>query len=370
MSDEGLYASIREAAAKTMVDSAFRSLRWEGVQEFRREQYRRVADVVLDAAGVPALLQQVETLTEERDHAEAQYVEVVALGAELREKFTACENALVDACEERGRLTLHLHEALDKLSELRSEVEVRDRRITELTAALTSLLDGFSETAPEFWTPAMAKARACVWAIAWCPKCGVERCDYEVTHEGSQFLDACPNCGTEDFPTTDRVAPAGGDTSNPPRYEGTHACIGCGQPYITTTDKLPGYREFCDGCLVAVAKKLAWFFNEPDVDSMMEPAQYALEAIIETAADGSVPEPTTAPADRSKNFNETCGTHGYTNARGMRVGGNEHPDRCVCQGDDTTPHKHYRDAPYSCARCLRCDGYAPAVSGPVSTEGK
>jgi hypothetical protein len=58
--DSGLYASIREAAAKTMVDSAFRSLRWEGVQEFRREQYRRVADVVLDAAGVPALLEQVE----------------------------------------------------------------------------------------------------------------------------------------------------------------------------------------------------------------------------------------------------------------------------------------------------------------------
>jgi hypothetical protein len=256
------------------------------------------------------------------------------LYASIRE---ACENARIDfaaalrelAQPPDDRATAAAAEMIRSAADvllaqvpaLLEQVEARDRRINELTAALTSLLDGFSETAPEFWTPAMAKARACVWAIAWCPKCGVERCDYEVTHEGSQFLDACPNCGTEDFPTTDRVLADGGDTSNPPRYEGTHACIGCGQPYITTTDKLPGYREFCDGCLVAVAKKLAWFFNEPDVDSMMEPAQYALEAIIETrtlrgCASGGMSTPTAASARATtRRHTSTTGTR-PTPARG------------------------------------------------------
>ena len=41
----------------------------------------------------------------------------------------------------------------------------------------------------------------------------------------------------------------------------------------------------------------------------------------------------------------------------------EHPDRCQCQGDDTTPHRHYDHAPYRCARCGKCDAYSPVSVG-------
>lgn len=59
---------------------------------------------------------------------------------------------------------------------------------------------------------------------------------------------------------------------------------------------------------------------------------------------------------RSRRFNKTTGslTWNYRSAA-------EHPDRCVCQGNETTPHKHYLDAPYSCARCSECEAYRPAV---------
>lgn len=82
--------------------------------------------------------------------------------------------------------------------------------------------------------------------------------------------------------------------------------------------------------------------------------------------------------DRSRRFNETTGVSGYMTAIGP-LGGNHHPDRCVCQGNpnptrlsgdglrrgacgpngDTTPHKHYDKPPYSCARCLECSAYEP-----------
>jgi putative FmdB family regulatory protein len=42
----------------------------------------------------------------------------------------------------------------------------------------------------------------------------------------------------------------------------------------------------------------------------------------------------------------------------------EHPDRCVCQGDDPTPHRHHDDARPgfgSCARC-GCIEYTPAFT--------
>ena len=47
-----------------------------------------------------------------------------------------------------------------------------------------------------------------------------------------------------------------------------------------------------------------------------------------------------------------------------------HPDRCKCQGDDPTPHRHYeRDAGHPCARCSKCEAYKPAIElscgGPV-----
>ena len=52
------------------------------------------------------------------------------------------------------------------------------------------------------------------------------------------------------------------------------------------------------------------------------------------------------------------------------VGGNQHPDRCVCQEKETgqfagTPHKHYDEPPYECARC-ECKSYRPAV--PAASE--
>lgn len=61
---------------------------------------------------------------------------------------------------------------------------------------------------------------------------------------------------------------------------------------------------------------------------------------------------------RVRRFNDTTG---------CSRGGNFHPDRCVCQTKETgqfadTPHKHYREPPYACARC-HCAAYRPAVAG-------
>lgn len=63
---------------------------------------------------------------------------------------------------------------------------------------------------------------------------------------------------------------------------------------------------------------------------------------------------------RSQRFNEQCGVSGFMSTKGPR-GGNHHVDRCTCQQRDTTPHKHYAEPPYSCARCVECKGYTPAV---------
>lgn len=46
-----------------------------------------------------------------------------------------------------------------------------------------------------------------------------------------------------------------------------------------------------------------------------------------------------------------------------------HPDRCECQGDDPIPHRHYDEAPHSCARCIECKAYVP-VSGGAPAEEK
>jgi len=59
-------------------------------------------------------------------------------------------------------------------------------------------------------------------------------------------------------------------------------------------------------------------------------------------------------------FKNTCGTNGWTSRRGKEPG-STHPDRCACQGNDPTPHKHYNEPPFSCARCSECDGYTPAL---------
>lgn len=45
------------------------------------------------------------------------------------------------------------------------------------------------------------------YRLAWCPRCRVERCDYEVTADGPMHLDICPNCGSSATPTEQRPAP-------------------------------------------------------------------------------------------------------------------------------------------------------------------
>jgi len=74
----------------------------------------------------------------------------------------------------------------------------------------------------------------------------------------------------------------------------------------------------------------------------------------------SEPQPTPQPdagADRCARFNDTTGalTWNYQSA-------SLHPDRCKCQGNETTPHKHYAYPPYACARCSDCKAYEPAVA--------
>ena len=65
-------------------------------------------------------------------------------------------------------------------------------------------------------------------------------------------------------------------------------------------------------------------------------------------------------AERCQRFNDTTGAFGYWSARGPTPA-SLHPDRCECQGKDPTPHKHYPEAPYSCARCSACQGYVPEL---------
>ena len=67
---------------------------------------------------------------------------------------------------------------------------------------------------------------------------------------------------------------------------------------------------------------------------------------------------------RAVRFNRTTGVSGYQTAGGRRVGGDQHPDRCACQGGDTTPHKHHVEKgaePWPCARC-GCNEYRPAAA--------
>jgi hypothetical protein len=76
---------------------------------------------------------------------------------------------------------------------------------------------------------------------------------------------------------------------------------------------------------------------------------------------GKAPPAPPAPAmpARCTRFNDTTGalTWNYQSA-------SLHPDRCKCQGNDPTPHKHYDEPPYACARCVKCEAYEPAVPEP------
>lgn len=62
---------------------------------------------------------------------------------------------------------------------------------------------------------------------------------------------------------------------------------------------------------------------------------------------------------RSARFNAQNGVSGFMSAKGP-AGANRHPDRCVCNEKETTPHKHRREHPHSCARCVECKAYEPA----------
>jgi hypothetical protein len=69
-------------------------------------------------------------------------------------------------------------------------------------------------------------------------------------------------------------------------------------------------------------------------------------------------------------FNETTGAVGYMTKLGP-TGANSHPDRCVCQGDDRIPHKHYTDDPlHPCARCGKCAAYQAAIPRASSEPAK
>jgi thymidylate synthase (FAD) len=52
----------------------------------------------------------------------------------------------------------------------------------------------------------------------------------------------------------------------------------------------------------------------------------------------------------------------FKETTGALYGGVNHPDRCECQGNEDTPHTHYGDASFACARCS-CTTYRPVVPG-------
>ena len=76
---------------------------------------------------------------------------------------------------------------------------------------------------------------------------------------------------------------------------------------------------------------------------------------LATHTDCSAPR---TPLERIENFRATTGAIS---------GGIDHPERCKCQdlpdNYPGTPHQHYREPPYQCARCS-CKGYDPAVPEP------
>lgn len=66
-------------------------------------------------------------------------------------------------------------------------------------------------------------------------------------------------------------------------------------------------------------------------------------------------------AERNQRFNDGTGAFSWG---GYHAG--LHPDACVCNLEETgqfagTPHKHYAEAPHSCARCghKNCPRYRP-----------
>ena len=76
-------------------------------------------------------------------------------------------------------------------------------------------------------------------------------------------------------------------------------------------------------------------------------------------------------ADYDKGWEATFGKKKLSTAERVAAihkgiyGGNSDPNRCVCAEKEKgrnadTPHRHYEEPPYSCARC-ECTAYTPAI---------
>jgi putative FmdB family regulatory protein len=100
---------------------------------------------------------------------------------------------------------------------------------------------------------------------------------------------------------------------------------------------MPTYEYECDAC------KRAFEFEQKISDPPLQRCP--------------LPDPRTVD-ERQKSFDSAGGAMSW-NYRSFAI----HPDRCVCQGTDSTPHRHYEED-HSCARCIKCTKYQPQISEP------
>jgi hypothetical protein len=93
------------------------------------------------------------------------------------------------------------------------------------------------------------------YVLAWCPACKVERCDYEVTADGAQHLDECPNCGSTEVPTCHGCDGAHGWWEGP---VGARTWVVC--PTCHSLDAhLDGAEDICWSCYRPQRRK-AWLW--------------------------------------------------------------------------------------------------------------
>ena len=116
-----------------------------------------------------------------------------------------------------------------------------------------------------------------------------------------------------------------------------------------------------DAALQQIERRIdrPWYAN----DTLLLELMQTIRAALAPAAPGASEPKSTDYAVRVQRFRDTTGA--------LR-GGNRHPDRCVCQTKETgtfadTPHVHYPEPPFACARC-KCEAYEPAV--PSASEPK
>lgn len=111
-------------------------------------------------------------------------------------------------------------------------------------------------------------------------------------------------------------------------------------------------------------ERAAW---EDYRDQVLDVGRDASTSTVHDTEESERPAPPQSRLDRMRRFNATCGTDGYMSVRG-RTAGSLHPDRCICQGSDRTPHKHRDEAPHGCARCVGCESYEPAITDPPQAD--